>query len=85
MYIYTEWTQNVHAWPVDRSGVSMGDGWGSGEGKGVRTGSWMGPPQGKRAPRAGHKSIVIIARDVPVRTVGFAGLVASDQGRTVTA
>jgi len=29
----------------------------------VRTGSWMGPPQGKRAPRVGPISIVIIARE----------------------
>ena len=29
----------------------------------VRTGSWMGPPQGKRAPRVGPISIVIFARE----------------------
>ena len=29
----------------------------------VGTGSWMGPPQGKRAPRAGHTCIVILARE----------------------
>jgi len=28
-----------------------------------RTGSWMGPPQGKRAPRVGPASIVILARE----------------------
>ena len=29
----------------------------------VRTGSWMGPPQEKRAPRVGPISIVILARE----------------------
>jgi len=29
----------------------------------ARTRSWMGPPQGKRAPRVGPISIVILARE----------------------
>ena len=29
----------------------------------VRTGSWMGPPEGERAPRVGPISIVILARE----------------------
>ena len=33
----------------------------------VRTGSWMGPPQGKRAPRVGPISIVILTRERSIR------------------
>ena len=31
----------------------------------MRTGSWMGPPQGKRAPMVGPICVVIIAREWP--------------------
>ena len=37
----------------------------------VRTGSWMGPPQGGRAARVGPSSIVILARDEVSHRAGW--------------